>query len=119
MFGWGQAKKESPRDVQIGQLRKTYPSVHETARGEDTVFDISSRTHGGTNFTIRIYLRKSFPNDRPIILVYTPPGCEFSHPGVNPSTHEITGMEQLNRWQPQSSLVDVVNEALILVRILL
>ena len=115
MFGWGNSKKQSPRDIQIGQLKKTYPSVHETAQGEHDVFDISSRTHGGTNFTIRIVVRKLFPMERPVILVYTPPGSEFSHPSVDATTHEITGMDKLNRWHPQGSLVDVVNEALILV----
>lgn len=115
MFGWGSSKKLSPRDIQIDQLKKTFPSLHETARGEDNVFDISSRTHGGTNFTIRVFLRKAFPADKPVILVYTPPGCEFSHPSVDAKTNEICGMEKLNRWHPNTSLVEIVNDALILV----
>ena len=117
MFGWG-SKKATPREIQIGQLKKVYPSAHETARGQDNVFDIGSRTHGGINYTIRIFLGKDFPAQKPVVLLYTPEGFTYRHPNVNSSTKEISGLDKLSSWGPHSSIVEVINDCLTLVRCL-
>jgi HAMP domain-containing protein len=114
MFGWGHTKKASPREAQIAQFKKAYPSANETAREEDNVFDIHSRTNGGANFTIRIFLSNSFPSHKPAIMIYMAPGFQYSHPAINDRTHEISGLDKLNRWHSECSLVEVVNDCLTL-----